>query len=467
MSEAVPSEVAGSRVANSFLGALDAPKRRLVMKNAVRLVTINDFFAKLRTEFRPAIASACSMAPLADLPKLVGFFSYSRADDEGDDGAVSALSERIYRELRGQLGRTTDNFVLWRDKKALVAGEHWKSELKKAVSESMFFIAMVTPSAVKSPFCRFEFESFVERERTLDRDDLVFPILYITVPELEDERKETDPVVSLIAERQYVDWRPIRHGDVNSTAVKRTVEEFCKDIAKKLRKRWTSPDEREAIEAKNRTDIQAKQRADEKERRETAEMRAEGEQVRKEAERAEQKRREKEERDRQAVRKLADKRKPERRGPPIWQLVLLPWKPIETLKQATAMVITGAVCFATLSAVCGLQGILSVQAHLYLGLPVVSELINFFLTLFNTASWQTFIWVPLGAALVFGTCALAIYIKSSKIAASVGFGVLVLLLIYDLPSLSSRTISIVFLCAASLAALAGVRGTLAISRLRA
>jgi len=29
------------------------------------------------------------MGSLADLPKLIGFFSYSRNDDEGDDGAVS------------------------------------------------------------------------------------------------------------------------------------------------------------------------------------------------------------------------------------------------------------------------------------------------------------------------------------------------------------------------------------------
>jgi hypothetical protein len=251
------------------------------------------------------IPSAYSMSSLADLPQLIGFFSYSRDDDEGDDGAVSALSDRIYRELRGQLGRTRENFQLWRDKDALAVGEHWKAKLKDAVSESVFFIAMVTPSAVKSPFCRFEFESFVERERALGRDDLVFPILYIAVPELEDERKETDPVVSIIAERQYVDWRSIRHGDVNSTAVKRTVEEFCKDIAKKLRQPWISPEERGAIDAENRAndkrlrqEAEAKRRAQEEERRKIAEARrrAEEEWQQQEAQRLEEERRANEER---------------------------------------------------------------------------------------------------------------------------------------------------------------------------
>jgi hypothetical protein len=39
------------------------------------------------------------MSSLAELPNLIGFFSYSRNDDEGDDGAVAALANRIYREL--------------------------------------------------------------------------------------------------------------------------------------------------------------------------------------------------------------------------------------------------------------------------------------------------------------------------------------------------------------------------------
>jgi hypothetical protein len=133
------------------------------------------FFAILAKR-DPSLLWLGSMSSLAELPNLIGFFSYSRNDDEGDDGAVSALANRIYRELRAQLGRTADNFKLWRDKDALAAGEHWKEKLKEAVSESVFFIMMVSPSAVNSPFCRFEFESFVGRERELGRGDLVFPI---------------------------------------------------------------------------------------------------------------------------------------------------------------------------------------------------------------------------------------------------------------------------------------------------
>ena len=75
------------------------------------------------------------MSSLADLPQVIGFFSYSRNDDEGDDGAVSALSDRIYWGLRTELGRRSETLKLWRDKDALAAGEHWKEKLNEAVSE--------------------------------------------------------------------------------------------------------------------------------------------------------------------------------------------------------------------------------------------------------------------------------------------------------------------------------------------
>ena len=68
------------------------------------------------------------MSSLADFPELVGFFSYSREDDEDSNGALSALRDRIQRELRGQLGRSFKSFRLWQDKEAIAPGKLWESE---------------------------------------------------------------------------------------------------------------------------------------------------------------------------------------------------------------------------------------------------------------------------------------------------------------------------------------------------
>jgi hypothetical protein len=189
------------------------------------------------------------MSSLADLPELVGFFSYSREDDEDSHGALSALRDRIQRELRGQLGRSMKTFRLWQDKEAIASGKLWKEEINTAVAQSAFFIPIITPTVVKSPHCWFELETFLAREAALHRDDLVFPILYIRVPALEDEaRQKSDPVLSIIAKRQYLDWREFRHREITSPQVKEAIERFCANICDALFRSWLSPEERKELE---------------------------------------------------------------------------------------------------------------------------------------------------------------------------------------------------------------------------
>jgi formylglycine-generating enzyme required for sulfatase activity len=224
------------------------------------------------------------MSSLADLPELIGFFSYSRDDDDDAKGALSALRERIHRELRGQLGRSFKSFRLWQDKEAITPGKLWEAEIRTAVGQSVFFIPIITPTVVKSPFCKFELDSFLAREQALGRADLVFPILYIDVPSLEDSsQRQNDPVLSIIAKRQYVDWREYRHRDVNSTEMKEKVEWFCKNVVKALRLPWLSPEERRTIEedevreraerGRLAQEAEAKQRAEEALQKEEAEAR--------------------------------------------------------------------------------------------------------------------------------------------------------------------------------------------------
>src|ERR1700688_1734686 len=100
------------------------------------------------------------MSSLADFPELVGFFSYSREDDEDSHGELSALRDRIQRELRGQLGRSKKTFRLLQDKEAIPSGSLWKKEIETAVAQSVFFIPIITPTSVGSEYCKFELDSF-------------------------------------------------------------------------------------------------------------------------------------------------------------------------------------------------------------------------------------------------------------------------------------------------------------------
>jgi hypothetical protein len=105
-------------------------------------------------------------------------------------------------------------------------------------------------------YCRFELEAFLERETALGRADLVFPILYIRVPSLEDAvARNSDPALAIIAKRQYLDWRDFRFHDSGSPEVGRTIARFCQNIAEALHRSWVSPEEqskREELEALRR-----------------------------------------------------------------------------------------------------------------------------------------------------------------------------------------------------------------------
>jgi formylglycine-generating enzyme required for sulfatase activity len=247
------------------------------------------------------------MASLTQLPELVGFFSYSRDDDEAFRGSLSALRDAIQRDLSAQLGKSSRNFRLWQDREAIAPGKMWEAEITEAVEEAVFFIPIVTPRAVASKYCKFEFESFLARERTLGRDDLVFPIHYILVPALLDEAEwRDDPVLSVVAKRQYVDWRYFRYVSVDTPAFGQAIDRFCGKIAETLRERWISPEERRLLEEETkrraqeddrvRREADARQQAAERERlRLEAIAKRQAEEEARERQQAEVKRRGKEE----------------------------------------------------------------------------------------------------------------------------------------------------------------------------
>ncbi len=184
---------------------------------------------------------------------------------------MSDLRDAIQVELSAQLGRSQTDFRIWQDKAAISLGTLWENEIQQGIRQSVFFIPIITPRALRSHHCGLEFQSFLARETELGRADLVFPILYIPVPALEDEKLwRDDPVLSVVGTRQYLDWRELRHHDPNSTEVRQRLERFCRGITNALHKPWVSPDERKRREAE-----ESRQRELEEDRRKAAEAEAE------------------------------------------------------------------------------------------------------------------------------------------------------------------------------------------------
>lgn len=152
-----------------------------------------------------------------------GFWSYTHRDDEIEEGRIRRLASKIANEFEGI---TADEFEVFIDKKDIKWGDEWRTRIDSALSGSTFFIPIITPRFLKSEECRREILTFAGHAKSLGVEELLLPILYFNVPQLR-EPDATDEVISLIAERQYVDWTKLRLENEDSPDYRKEVNRLA------------------------------------------------------------------------------------------------------------------------------------------------------------------------------------------------------------------------------------------------
>ncbi|WP_312549761.1 toll/interleukin-1 receptor domain-containing protein [Massilia sp.] len=158
----------------------------------------------------------------------IGFMSYVRADDEHDAGYLTDFRERLSGEVRAQTGM---RFDIFQDRHDIAWGQNWRERIRDCIESVNFLICIITPSIFRSDACREEFERFVRLERAVGRSDLILPVYYIDSPLLNDEaQRMADAVASLVAMRNYVDWRNLRFEPLSSPAAKKMLARLASDI---------------------------------------------------------------------------------------------------------------------------------------------------------------------------------------------------------------------------------------------
>ena len=152
--------------------------------------------------------------------------SYVRSDDQ--HGRLTQFRERLSAEVQLQTG---EEFPIFQDRNDILWGQNWKQRIEESLDAVTFLIPIITPSFFKSPPCRGELEQFLEREEKLQRNDLVLPVYYIDCPLLNDEQKRaTDNLAQVVAERQYVDWRDLRFEPFTSPQVGKRLAQLAVQI---------------------------------------------------------------------------------------------------------------------------------------------------------------------------------------------------------------------------------------------
>jgi TIR domain len=155
-----------------------------------------------------------------------GFWSYTHDDDKHEDGAIVRLATRIGEEYSLITGEELTVFV---DRKDLAWGEHWKKRIDNALVSTTFFIPVVTPRYFVREECRRELFEFARHAKALGVSELICPILYVPVGELEEDN--SDEAVALVARAQYEDWTSLRLCDERSAEHRRAVNRLATRLA--------------------------------------------------------------------------------------------------------------------------------------------------------------------------------------------------------------------------------------------
>jgi hypothetical protein len=159
----------------------------------------------------------------------VGFWSYARSDDAHSDGHLSQLRTIVGKAIALQYG---GDITIWQDIQAIPPGADWAASIERTISQTVFFIPIVTPRYLKSTHCLQEFQSFRRRMIRLGHDDLIFPILYVGVEQVSADDTAFGNEMEALRRHQWIDFRPLRHADPRSHEVGTWVDGLAENILK-------------------------------------------------------------------------------------------------------------------------------------------------------------------------------------------------------------------------------------------
>jgi hypothetical protein len=146
------------------------------------------------------------------------FWSYAHADDDASRGKIRRLSERVGGAYRTHSGEVLTRFFDRDGEDGIKWGIEWRSKINSTIFGTTFFVPVISPSYLKSPICRDEFNRFWDRAKASNVSELLLPILWVDVePATPDEKAIWD----VVKEIQYLNWTETRLDDeLSSTADK-------------------------------------------------------------------------------------------------------------------------------------------------------------------------------------------------------------------------------------------------------
>jgi hypothetical protein len=160
------------------------------------------------------------------------FWSYTRADDDGDHGRIKSLAQQLVAQFR--LATGGDVLDLFMDRTDIRWGDGWKARIEGAIAGTTFFIPVITPSYFRSQACRDELFQFAREAEKVGLNRLLMPIYWRTVPELEEAPEESpDAAIRLVHHANYENMRGARLEDEESAVFRKAVDTLADELVKR------------------------------------------------------------------------------------------------------------------------------------------------------------------------------------------------------------------------------------------
>jgi hypothetical protein len=117
---------------------------------------------------------------------------------------------------------------IFQDREFIQGGDHFPIVLAEQCRKSDVLMIYLTPSWLKSEWCRREFEIFTNNMTDAVRIKRVLPMLTVDTPQLSQD--SDDPIARHLANIQYIDIRDLRHLKYDDPVKLR----YIADVAKRL-----------------------------------------------------------------------------------------------------------------------------------------------------------------------------------------------------------------------------------------
>ena len=162
------------------------------------------------------------------------FVSYTRIKDVLAPSPVSKFVERLEHHMRRQTGNIL--YSVFQDKTHISPGMEWVSRITAELNSASVLILLLSPTWIRSSWCRTEYEIFRDNQRGIGAKRLVVPLLWDPFPPYKFllPTAEENRILEELRQIHHADWSKLQFDSWSSARPNRAAAELAKSIVEQL-----------------------------------------------------------------------------------------------------------------------------------------------------------------------------------------------------------------------------------------